>query len=391
MTIQKLQSLKESEDKIEFKEGKQQENMSNQKFKILSIDGGGIRGIFPAMFLAQYEAKLKAEGKANWQVYQNFDLICGTSTGGIMAIALSLGIPAKEIYELYYNNAHKIFGNGRGFFKSLIKAKHEREELEKMIRKIFADANNGTDPRLFDCKKPTLVTIYDLQEGCPRILKSKYHDKFITDYHIPAYQAALATGAAPTFFNPYSSYYTDMEDIEKPFHNKVDGGVFCNNPTLTAIIEAQKAFNKDLGDLNVLSLGTGYQKFCDTGIIKSGIIKKALNYIGLIDKDNKRKYYGIRYWMLSGGKKRLIELFMQGQSQQVQNIITLMQNGIDKQEAPNFIYHRIDTELDESCNIELDETEKLKLDKLKEKATREFQLHGNTVIKHFSNQVNQKK
>lgn len=358
--------------------------MSETKFKILSIDGGGIRGIFPAMFLTEFEAKLKADGNPKWQVYQNFDFICGTSTGGIMAIALSLGIPAKEIYDLYYNNAGKIFGNKKGLLRSFFSATHERDELEKLIRKKFKKANKGTDPRLRDCKIPTCVTIYDLQEGCPSVLKSKYHKNFVRDFHIPAYQAALATSAAPTYFNPYSAKYTDLAGIEKPFNNKIDGGVFCNNPALTAIVEVQKAFNKKLEDISVLSIGTGHQKFSDAGILSKSIISKILVGIGLKSKKNIRCNWGIIYWMLSGGKKRLIELFMQGQSQQVQNIISLLQFGIDKQEQPNFIYQRIDTELDDSSKIEMDETAKFKLNKLAEKATREFQLHASEIIKNFS-------
>lgn len=358
--------------------------MSNQKFKILSIDGGGIRGIFPAMFLVEYEAKLKADGNTNWQVYQNFDFICGTSTGGIMAIALSLGIPAKDIYELYYNNADSIFGNKKGLLRSFFKASHKRNALEKLIRDKFKETNNGDDPRLINCKIPTCVSIYDLQEGCPSMLKSKYHNKFVRDYHIPAYQAALATSAAPTYFSPYSGDYVDLNGLPKTFHSKVDGGVFCNNPTLTAIVEVQKAFNKNLSDLSVLSIGTGHQKFCDTGILnKNGLLSNALKKTRIISKENKRNNWGIIYWMLSGGKKRLIELFMQGQSQQVQNIISLLQNGIDKQEQPNFIYHRIDTELDETCKIEMDETEKFKLNKLAEKATREFQKNASVILHNY--------
>ena len=342
--------------------------MTEQKFKILSIDGGGIRGIFPAMFLAEFEAKLKAEGNPNWQVYQNFNLICGTSTGGIMAIALSLGIPAIEIYKLYYDNAKAIFGNKRGLLRSIFKSNHERDALENLIRTKFQEVNGGEDPRLLHCKIPTCVTIYDLQEGCPSVLKSKYHPKFVRDYHIPAYQAALATSAAPTFFNPYSSYYEDLNGLKKPFHNKVDGGVFCNNPTLTAIVEAQKSFDKHLKDLSVLSIGTGHQKFCDAGIA-----------------DNKqRENWGLKYWIISRKKKKLIELFMQGQSQQVQNLISLMQNGVDKQEASNFIYYRIDTELDSTCDIQLDETNQFKLDKLTEKASREFQKNASEILQNFS-------
>ncbi len=355
------------------------------KFKILSIDGGGIRGIFPAMFLAEYEAKLKSQGNPNWQVYQNFDFICGTSTGGIMAIALSLGIPAQEIYDLYYNNAKVIFGNKRWFITTFFRSSHKRSALEQLVKEKFEAANNNTEPRLIDCKKPTCVTIYDLQEGCPSVLKSKYHDKFVRDYHIPAYQAAMATSAAPTYFTPYSNDYVDLNGLRKTFHNKVDGGVFCNNPTLTAIIEVQKAFKKSLSDLSVLSLGTGHQKFSDAGMISnSGLFAKFLKKIRLRNKDDKRNNWGIIYWMLSGGKKRLIELFMQGQSQQVQNLISLLQNGIDKQESPNFVYHRIDTELDENCKIEMDETNLTRLDKLGEKASREFQLNASEILRQFS-------
>lgn len=359
--------------------------MANNKFKILSIDGGGIRGVFPAMFLADLEAKLQADGNPKWQVCQNFDFICGTSTGGIMALALSLGIPAKEIYELYYNNAQAIFGKKRNFMKSLLKSSYKTQVLENLIRAKFAEANNGEDPRLLNCKIPTCVTVYDLQEGSPRILKSKYHDSFVVDYHIPAYQAALATSAAPTYFDPHRGSYVDLNGLSKPFHSKVDGGVFCNNPTLVAIIEAQKALGKELKDLSVLSIGTGHQHFCDAGIVEpKSLPNKFLRAIGFSDKESKRNRWGIIYWMLSlKRKKRLIELFMQGQSQQVQNLIGLMQHGIDKREKANFVYNRIDTLLDSTCNIELDETNKFKLDKLAEKASREFQKSSGSIIKEY--------
>ena len=300
--------------------------METKPFKILSIDGGGIRGVFPAMVLANLEAELKSKGVEKWQVYQNFDLICGTSTGGIMAIALALGIPAKEIYELYLNNADLIFGNKKGFFRRFRHAAHNRETLEKLIRykyKSYHNGEDGEDPRLKHCKTHVAIPIYDLMEGRPSVLKSKYHEAFVRDYHIPAYQAALATSAAPTYFDPYSGSYEDLKGLEQSFQNKIDGGVFANNPALNGIIEAKKAFNFNLSDLSVLSIGTGHQKFCDAGIDK---------------KKKHRKKYGIHYWMLQGDKKRLIEVFMQGQSQQVQNLIGILKNGIDKRESDNFVY-----------------------------------------------------
>jgi patatin-like phospholipase/acyl hydrolase len=345
--------------------------MENKSFNILSIDGGGIRGIFPAMFLTNVEAELKAKGVEKWQVYHYFKLISGTSTGGILAIGLALGIPAKELFDLYIDNAKIIFGNKRSFFARFKNAAYDRGPLEKLIRETYKKANNGTEPRLDDCKTHVSIPIYDLMEGSPSVLKSRYHPDFVRDYHIPAYQAALATSAAPTYFNPYSSEYTDLNGLTKPFHTKVDGGVFINNPALGNIIESQRGFNIELKDISLLSIGTGHQKFCDTGVVSK----------------KERKNWGIYYWMLQKNKKRLIELFMQGQSQEVQNLISLMQKGIGHSEPDRFTYIRINTELDEKCNIELDETNKSKLDRLAEKANIEFQKNAAVVMKTFFNSI----
>ncbi len=340
--------------------------MTEKPFKILSIDGGGIRGVFPAMFLANYEAELKAKGVEKWQVYQNFDLITGTSTGGILAIALALGIPAQELYELYLKEAKNIFGAKKGLFKQFKFASHERKILEKLIRDKFKESNaEMIDPILKDCKTNVCIPIFDLLHGKPSVLKNDYHPRFTRDYHIPAYQAALATSAAPTYFSPFEAEYTDLNGINKTFKNKVDGGVFANNPTLLGIIEAQEAFKQNLSNLKVLSLGTGHQKFSD---------------------GEKRRRWGLHYWMLKDGKRRIIDLFMQGQSQLAENLISLMQNGIDREreENPSFIYHRITTELDSTLNVAMDETNTDKLKALAEKANFEFSNNANKILKDFS-------
>ena len=136
----------------------------------------------------------------------------------------------------------------------------------------------------------------------------------------------------------------------------MDGGVFANNPSLLAIVEAQKAFGKDIKQLRVLSISTRHQKFTDIC---------------------SRKTWGLKYWI--GGQKRIIELFMQGQSQQVQNLVSLLHKGIDRREGDNFIYKSVDTELDETCLIELDETDKGKLQKLSEKAASAFQYEAGDI------------
>lgn len=332
-------------------------------FKILSIDGGGIRGVFPAMFLTSLEAQLKSDGREKWQVYQNFDLICGTSTGGIIAIALALGIPAKEVFDLYLENAGLIFGQKKSWYRQIHYSSHSRDSLESLIKEKFKVFNGDKDPILKDCKTNICIPTFDLLEGKPSVLKNNYHQRFTRDYHIPAYQAALATAAAPVYFDPYSSVYKDLNGITRPFKNKVDGGVFANNPTLIGIIEAQVAFYKKLANLKVLSLGTGHQKFSDGAA---------------------RKKWGITYW-INFSRKRIIDLFMQAQSQQVENYVQLMQNGIDKEKirSPNFMYQRINVELDSTLCVEMDETDKEKLKSLAQKAQNQYYENATNIIQDY--------
>ncbi|ALJ04883.1 patatin [Pseudalgibacter alginicilyticus] len=340
--------------------------MNKKKFKILSIDGGGIKGVFPAMFLMLLEDELKNRSDGKTKIYQHFDLITGTSTGGIIAIALALGISAKEIYNLYLDNAKKIFGNKKPFFFGQIRnSAHERNFLETLVRNKFKEVNGGNDPRLKDCKTDICIPIYDLIQGNPSVLKTKYHPAFERDYHIPAYQAAMATSAAPTYFDPYTSDYIDLNGTKKDFSNKVDGGVMANNPTLVAFLEATKAFKVEMSQLEILSLGTGYKKFTD---------------------GNSRKKWGLYYWMRKDKRQRLIDLFMQSQSQLVANYISLLYQGIDKREKdnPNFVYDRIDVQLNEDNFIDMDESDTAKIKNFAELASIEFQHNRSLIIKkHF--------
>jgi patatin-like phospholipase/acyl hydrolase len=332
-------------------------NSSDQRpFRILSIDGGGIRGIFPAKYLLELEAILPQHFPDKPRLHQHFDLITGTSTGGIIALALALGIPASKIHTLYREHATEIFGRGKGRLRNFFRSKHTRCNLEGLIRKAFQMGFDGQDPRLGDVKTNVCIPIYDLMEGRPSVLKNKYHPIFVRDYHIPAYIAALATSAAPTFFDPYSHLYKDLNGNKQSFNHKIDGGVFANNPTLLAITEAQKAFGRSLSDLKVLSLGTGHHKFADGCA---------------------RKNWGLSYWLK---ESRIIDLFMQGQSQQVENLVGLLHQGIGKEEKENFDYLRITTELDKTCLVALDETDRVKLDKLSEKALQVFQFNNHHVI-----------
>ena len=335
-----------------------------KKFRILSIDGGGIRGVFPITILAEIEANLKQDGAKHWQIYNHFDLIAGTSTGGIIALGLSLGIPAQEIKDLYLSHAKTIFGNPKCFFGWLIKSKYDRQDLTMLLKSTFATHFNNEQPRLKDCKTPVCIPIYDLLQGKFCVCKSPYHKDFIRDLHIPAYEVALATSAAPTYFDPHNSEYVDLNGHTQSFSNKVDGGVAANNPTLIAIIEAQEAFHQQLANLKVLSIGTGTQIFSD---------------------GEKRKNWGIHYWLLKDLKQRVIDLYAQGQSQNVENMVNLMCYGIceEHKDNPTFIYRRINKLLDNSMAIKMDETNSDKLKRLSELAHLEFTNQAADIMNIF--------
>ncbi len=316
------------------------------RLNILSIDGGGIKGIFPAKFLTSIEDEI---GEGN--IHKHFDLITGTSTGGIIALALSLGIPARKILELYKNNARKIFGKKNyAFFTNPF---YSNKCLEKLIRDIFKEFHFNEDPRINDAKTKLLIPTYNLLDGSTQVLKTPHASDLIIDKHIPMYIAAMATSAAPTYFNAYSNSFKlmDSETIET-FSNKIDGGIYANNPSMLGLIEGQTRLETNLSEINLLSLGTGQRVF-------SNPVKK--------------KKWGVSYWISL--KMRIIELFMQSQSQIVHNSISILEKFNE-----GFIYDRIDLKFDEKFHIKMDETNESKLSVLAEKASREFQIKGQHVL-----------
>jgi patatin-like phospholipase/acyl hydrolase len=322
------------------------------RLKILSIDGGGIKGVFPAKFLSLIEEEI-GEG----QIHKHFDLISGTSTGGIIALALSLGVPAKIILELYKDNANTIFGKFR--YNIFRKAFYSNKPLEELLKQIFREYHNKHEqPRIDDAKTKLLIPVYSLMDGSTQVLKTPHASDLILDKHIPMYMAAMATAAAPTFFNSYSNSFKRIDSsIVENFTNKVDGGVYANNPSMIALIEGQTRLQTELSDIDLLSLGTGQKIFSNA---------------------KKKKQWQVFYWIW---KKRIIELFMQSQAQIVHNSISVLNNF-----NADFNYHRIDLEFDDNFKVAMDEKNADKLDMLAERATREYQKTRKDVLDtYFTN------
>ncbi|MFB6468757.1 CBASS cGAMP-activated phospholipase [Cytobacillus sp. Hz8] len=223
-------------------------------FRILSIDGGGIKGLYSAVILADFEEQY---GKLN----NYFDLICGTSTGGIIALALAAGIPAKEVVSLYEENGPIIFPYRNKFknaFRKLkqliITSKYSDKDLRDALENVFKDKT------ISDCETNVLIPTSNITKGTPCIIKTDHHDDLGRDSNHRLVDVALATAAAPTYF-PIQEIYT-MENSNDQF---ADGGLFANNPSLHGIQEAYRYFignnNRGFEKFSLLSISTLHQNF----------------------------------------------------------------------------------------------------------------------------------
>ncbi|WP_233351840.1 CBASS cGAMP-activated phospholipase [Glycocaulis albus] len=213
--------------------------------RILSIDGGGIRGVFPASFLAALESDLDAP------LGQYFDLISGTSTGGIIAIGLAMGMSAKDILELYETEGAGIFyqdSNGvtawagkkfRAARWLAWGAKYPTERLRTALEGILGEKRIG------DARTRLMIPSWHRQTKTVYVYKTAHHERLQTDYRDLAVDAALATAAAPTFFKEHIT----ANDV-----GLVDGGLWANNPVGYAVAEAVGVLKWPADELKVLSV-----------------------------------------------------------------------------------------------------------------------------------------
>jgi len=203
--------------------------------RILTIDGGGIKGVFPAAFLTALEQRL---GGA---VADHFDLIAGTSTGGIIALGLGLGLSAAEMLDLYKVHGARIFPRQRFLtLMSLIRAKYDYQPLRDALVGAFASR------RLGESRNRLLIPSLNLAAERVHIYKTSHHPKLVHDYKMPAVEVALATVAAPTYFPIHLS----PEGL--PY---IDGSLWARNPMALAIVEAIGVLDWPRDEIQVLSLG----------------------------------------------------------------------------------------------------------------------------------------
>lgn len=245
------------------------------RFQILSLDGGGLRGMFSAAVLA------KLEEKHGVCVANHFDLITGTSTGGLIALGLGLGMEPREILRFYAEAGPRVFPSSGGWRRRLQHWVYRKYPAEP-LRCELKDQRVLGDRRLGESRSRLVIPAYDLAHDQVRIFKTPHHERLRTDWQVPAWQVAMATTAAPTFY-PTCREVTDCRLI--------DGGVWANNPIVLGIAEAISILDQNLQDIHVLSLGTTNDR---------------------VDRSRSLDRGGILGWAI---KNNVLDVLMRGQSE----------------------------------------------------------------------------
>jgi uncharacterized protein len=205
------------------------------ELQILSLDGGGLKGLFSAAVLAEIESDHQVS------IADHFDLIVGTSTCGLIALALGAGLSPAEVVGFYVDQGPSIFQRGLGRkLRQAARAKYSDEPLRRALREVFGDR------RLGESRKRLVIPAYSLDEDDVYLFKTPHHPRFRRDGRESMVDVGLATTAAPTY----------LPAARLRHHRLVDGGTWANNPTLVAVVEALTVLNAAAPDCTVLSLGT---------------------------------------------------------------------------------------------------------------------------------------
>ncbi|NOT08480.1 MAG: patatin-like phospholipase family protein [Gemmatimonadales bacterium] len=222
------------------------------------MDGGGIRGAFSSAVLASIEAQFGVH------LLDHFDLITGTSTGGIIALALAAGLPASEIREFYRTQGPKIFAPLRGprrslrLLSSVVRPKHSQAPLRESLQAVFGDRTMGS------LGTRVVIPTFNANSGEIRLFKTPHHLRLTRDHTRSLVEVALATSAAPYFLPGLTT--AEGERF-------IDGGVWANNPIAVGVIEAIGYLGVPAPSIRVLSVGTTCEPFhVDANVVRRGVL-----------------------------------------------------------------------------------------------------------------------
>ena len=243
-----------------------------KKVRILSLDGGGMRGIIPATVLEYVEKKIiEKTGNRNARLADYFDLVAGTSTGGILSAFYltpsktifdddpSTKYRASEALDFYANDGYKIFNQSKrkswfGLRQLFNAAKYSPKELEKILHKEFQYM------QIEELLKPCIITTYNMLSKSSFFFSSREPKEKTREFYVK--DVLRSTSAAPTYFPP--AFIKNLMSEEEMIN--IDGGVFANNPAMCAYSEARATDFNDISfpgakDMLILSIGTGGGQF----------------------------------------------------------------------------------------------------------------------------------
>ena len=206
--------------------------------QVLALDGGGLRGIFTAATLAAWEEDFDTS------IADHFDLIVGTSTGGVIALALGLGVSPAEVLSIYVDHGDLIFPPARRarreLWRRLRRPRYSAIELRAVLQDCFGDQILG------DSRVRLAIPSYDLAADHVHLFRTPHHPDLRRDWRVRVAEVAMATTAAPTFLPAH----------RMAAHRLIDGGVWANNPTLVGVAECFDRLGGERGQIRVLSVGT---------------------------------------------------------------------------------------------------------------------------------------
>eukprot|EP00253_Pinus_taeda_P027117 PITA_27117 len=308
---------------------------------ILSIDGGGVRGIIPAAILEFLEEKLQELDGPAVSIADYFDIIAGTSTGGLVTAMLTAPndknrplFPAKDITKFYLDNCPHIFPHTTDLLKSAIKylsgPKYSGNYLHKIMRTYLGDT------RLHQTLTNVVITAYDIKIQQPAIFttfkakQDELEDALLAD-------VCIGTSAAPTYL-PAHYFQTkdskkDSSDNTKSF-NLIDGGVAVNNPTLLAINQVTQQVLMGCPDFLVPK-----SKACDKSkflVLSLGTGQKIASY-NAIDAAK----WGLLKWLSNNGKVPITDMFQEASADMVDVYSTVVFRAFSSEKN----YLRIQVEL----------------------------------------------
>jgi len=209
-------------------------------FHILALSGGGFRGLYTARILAELEQHVGEP------LARRFDLLAGTSIGGILALALAMEIPTVRMVHLFESHGEEIFRRRFALF-GILRASYSQDKLRELLE---ADDLFGQQ-RLEAARHRVLVPSINYSSGRPVVFKTPHHVDFFRDKQHRLVDIALATSAAPGYFPRHV------------FDNNqyVDGGLFANAPGLLAVHEALCFLGQSREALRLVAIGTMSSKF----------------------------------------------------------------------------------------------------------------------------------